>query len=94
MPITLSDSKLVATMSDGHMIRDQHKIGNASFGKTSRPKLQLEPASKLTQDAKEAILDADIVVIAQEISTALLLQRSCGRHERGSQILPKQKSST
>lgn len=64
LPITLSDSKLVATMSDGHIIRDQHNIGNVSFGKTSRPKLQLEPASKLTQDAKAAILRADIVVIA------------------------------
>jgi uncharacterized cofD-like protein len=64
LPITLSDSKLVATLSDGHVIRDQHKIGNVSFGITSRPKLRLEPTSKLTQQAKAAIVDADMVVIA------------------------------
>ena len=64
VPITLTDSKLIATMADGHDIDKQHRIGNMDFGKSQRPKLRLDPRAVINPRAEHALLDADIVVIA------------------------------
>lgn len=62
-PITLSNVTLVMKMADGKEIRGEFEIGNFDF-KSQRPEFRLEPRAHLNQAAKDAILEADIVVIS------------------------------
>lgn len=62
-PITLDNVKLCMKNSDGRVIKSQFTIGNMA-DRPSRPNLWLEPAAHLNPAAKEAIMQADLVVIA------------------------------
>lgn len=62
-PITLTNVKLCMKSSFGKKIKGEHKIGYMKF-KEKRPKLWLEPKAKLNPKAKEAIIKADMIVIA------------------------------
>ena len=64
LPITTDKSHLVLYDKTGTRTQGEFKIGNMDFGAVRRPKIVLEPASKITDVAKQAILTADIVVIA------------------------------
>lgn len=61
-PITLSDVKLCMQSKD-KKIRGEHIIGHIRF-KQKKPELWLEPKAILNPKAKEAIKQADMVVIA------------------------------
>jgi len=63
VPVTLSNIKLVLTEPGGEVIKGEYQIVQHTF-KSSRPNLSLEPAAKLNPEAKAAIENADIVVIA------------------------------
>lgn len=62
-PITLSNVKLCMYTPKDKKIIGEYKIGRMKF-KNSRPKFWLEPKAKLNPKAKEAILSADMVVVA------------------------------
>jgi uncharacterized cofD-like protein len=79
LPVTLTDSKLVYTRPDGREIVGQyairytnfdqevvgeHAISQTDFEGDKHPQLSLRPQAKLNPLAKEAILEADLVVIA------------------------------
>lgn len=63
-PITLDEVTLVMENKDGEITRGEFKIGHADFGGQQRPEMRLEPAPTLNPKAHQAILDADLVVIA------------------------------
>ncbi len=65
-PITLDPVKLVLTTGAGEVIKGEFQIAHADFSRKDheRPELSLEPKSTVNPAAKQAILDADIVVIA------------------------------
>lgn len=62
-PITLSNVQLVMSESNGKTTRGEFEIGHTDFS-NSRPDFRLEPVAALNPKAKEAILEADVVVIA------------------------------
>lgn len=62
-PITLTNVQLVMTNSDGGQVRGEFEIGHAEFSQ-DRPSFTLEPLAALNPKAKEAIMKADVVVIA------------------------------
>lgn len=64
IPVTLTNSKLVLTQSDGSTITGQHAIEGASFKGPKRPTLTLSPSPRLNPEARSAIAAADLVVIA------------------------------
>ncbi|MGH7196281.1 MAG: gluconeogenesis factor YvcK family protein [Candidatus Saccharimonadales bacterium] len=64
VPITLDKVTLVMEQSDGKVTRGEFKIGHLNFGRHTRPKIRLEPKASLTPKAKEALLKADLIVIA------------------------------
>lgn len=64
LPITTEKSHLVMTDSDGNVTKKQFTIGNMDFKGKQRPHIALDPPCKLLPEARQAILDADIVVIA------------------------------
>lgn len=63
-PITLDEVRLVAEKSDGTTISGQFEIYNADFAGATRPVLRLEPEPRINPAAEQAILEADVVVIA------------------------------
>lgn len=63
-PITLDKVTLVMESRDGTVTEGEFKIGDADFGKHTRPIIRLKPTATINPAAHEAILDADIVVIA------------------------------
>lgn len=63
-PITHDNVTLVMETSSGQVTEGQHRVENADFGKTKRPNIRLEPTATINPEAREAILNADIVVIA------------------------------
>lgn len=63
VPITFSDATLVAVTKGGLRIEGEHKIGNMRIDDT-RPDLLLEPNATINPEAKRAIEEADVVVIA------------------------------
>lgn len=64
IPVTNQDNHLVLERNDGSRVVGEHKIGNMDFHGAHRPKLSLTPMAGLHPKAKQAILTADIVVIA------------------------------
>jgi uncharacterized cofD-like protein len=62
-PITLTNVQLVMTNANGEQVRGEFEIGHADFNQ-SRPSFMLEPLAILNPKAKEAIMNADVVVIA------------------------------
>jgi uncharacterized cofD-like protein len=62
VPVTLTDSKLTLTRPDGSTLTGQHSIEDTHF--TAKPDLTLVPAAQLNPEAKAAMAEADLVVIA------------------------------
>jgi uncharacterized cofD-like protein len=62
-PITLSNVKLGMQLPEGQKVLGEHEIELADF-KNCRPKFWLEPRALLNPKAKQAILEADMVIIA------------------------------
>lgn len=73
VPITLDDVRLSATLGDGSTIRGQHNIDMASLKRDDKPlRLHLEPVAHINPEADEALLSADLIVIAPgDIYTSL-----------------------
>jgi uncharacterized cofD-like protein len=63
-PITHDKVTLVMEAPDGTITEGQFRVENADFGKSKRPDISLKPAATINPEAREAILNADIVVIA------------------------------
>lgn len=63
-PITLDAVTLVMESASGEVTRGEFKIGHADFGDSQRPNLRLDPVPTLNPQAKAAIEEADLVVIA------------------------------
>lgn len=64
LPITKEKTQLVMTDASGNVTRGEYKIGNMDFGGSHKPTISLDPSPDILPEAKQAILDADIVVIA------------------------------
>lgn len=64
IPVTLDDSHLVLTTSEGISIKGEQAIAQTTWEKDIRPNLSLEPKSHLNTLAAQAINAADIVVVA------------------------------
>jgi uncharacterized cofD-like protein len=64
LPVTLKSNQLVLTNPDGSQIVGQHAVEMADFGNIHQPKLTLQPNSEINPEAKTAIEEADLVVIA------------------------------
>ncbi len=63
LPVTLDDITLVLTEPNGEVVRGEFQIANRKFAGT-RPNLSLDPVARLNPLAKQAIAEADVVVIA------------------------------
>ena len=63
-PITLDNTKLVVKLTDGTVINGQHEMDTLTLPAGERPWLDLEPAAAINPLAYEAIIGADLVVIA------------------------------
>jgi uncharacterized cofD-like protein len=74
LPITLTDSKLVAVYENGKKIIGEHLIDEPKHdGKLKIVELSLEPPSEAYPEAVKAILDSDIVVIGPgDLYTSLI----------------------
>src|SRR5690606_5270213 len=64
LPITTDKTNLVLTDKEGYVTKGEFKIGHMDFGRHKRPDISLEPRATIHPDATQAILDADVVVIA------------------------------
>lgn len=65
IPITLTDVRLAIAWSDGTVVRGEGRIDVMKFVKDrGLPQLYLEPEAALNPEAQEAIMQADIIVIA------------------------------
>ena len=63
-PITFDNITLVTRLSDGTVVRGQHEAESLIIPVGERPWLDLEPTARINPQARQAILDADLVVIA------------------------------
>lgn len=63
MPITLDNTHLVM-LDDNQRMIGEYQIGQTKFKGKNRPDFMLEPHAWINPDAKQAIEDADMVVIA------------------------------
>ncbi len=63
-PVTLDKVTLVMQQADGVVTEGEFQIGHADFGEHMRPEMLLRPTPELNPAAYDAIIDADIVVIA------------------------------
>lgn len=61
-PVTLTNVQLCADGADGKPVKGEFTIAHAEIAK--RPKIWLEPEAEANSKAVQAILDADMVVIA------------------------------
>ncbi len=64
LPVTLQNTKMVLEDSEGKITVGEFKIGHMNFNNLHKPKISLKPHAKLNPDAKQSILEADVVVIA------------------------------
>ena len=63
-PITFDNITLVTRLADGTVVRGQHEAESLIIPVGERPWLDLEPTARINPQARQAILDADLVVIA------------------------------
>lgn len=63
LPITTTNCNLVLKVGKNKVI-GEYEIAYSNFDLRERPQLSLTPKASITKDAKAAILDADLVVIA------------------------------
>jgi uncharacterized cofD-like protein len=63
IPITLDRVTLIATMENGSKIVGEYKVGKISLSE-NRPRLSFDPHATIHKPALDAIMQADIVVIA------------------------------
>lgn len=63
-PITFDNITLVTRLADGTVVRGQHEAGSLIIPVGERPWLDLEPTARINPQARQAILSADLVVIA------------------------------
>ncbi len=63
-PITLDNTKMVVRLKDGTAIFGQHEAEGLKIPAGEKPWLDLEPEAHINPKAKQAILEADMVVIA------------------------------
>lgn len=63
-PITLDNTKLVVRLDDGTVVNGQHNMESLTIPEGERPWLDLEPEAHINPRARQAIVDADLVVIA------------------------------
>ena len=63
-PITLDDTTLITRLADGTVVNGQHKAEGLAIPQGERPWLDLDPVARINPRAREAILQADLVVIA------------------------------
>lgn len=64
LPISYDDVRLVATYEDGTEVVGEHEIDEPKHdGKLKIVNLRTEPATKVTDEAKQAILEADYIII-------------------------------
>jgi uncharacterized cofD-like protein len=64
VPMTMDKVTLVIEHADHTIMRGESLVDEAGFGEQRRPQVRLEPASTISPAAKEAILEADVIVIA------------------------------
>jgi len=65
LPITLDNVTLVVEETNGRTTRGQSLLNKKDFAfEVQRPAVRLEPKAHITPEAKAAILDADVIVIA------------------------------
>ncbi|HEX7259540.1 MAG TPA: uridine diphosphate-N-acetylglucosamine-binding protein YvcK [Candidatus Saccharimonadia bacterium] len=62
IPVTTSDIRLTAVMSDGTQLNHERNIQTHDFS-GDRPLLQLEPQAKVNKEAVRAIMAADMVIV-------------------------------
>lgn len=63
-PITFDNITLVTRLADGTVVRGQHEAESLIIPVGERPWLDLEPTARINPQARQAILNADLVVIA------------------------------
>lgn len=63
-PITLNPVTLVMEGKNGKVTNGEFEIGHANFGSNKRPNMKVIPAARINPEARAAILEADLVVIA------------------------------
>lgn len=63
-PITLDNTKLKVKLKDGSYANGQHEASSLKIPEGERPWLDLEPVAHINPRAHQAIVDADLVVIA------------------------------
>lgn len=63
-PVTLDKVTLVMKQANGTVTEGEFRIGSTDFGSSKRPEMMLMPKAELNPAAKQAIMEADIVVIA------------------------------
>ncbi len=64
VPVTLDKITLVIEQKNGQVIRGEHHLDTGIVLQTKRPLVRLEPQATITIEGRDAILDADMVVIA------------------------------
>ncbi|MDO4773747.1 MAG: YvcK family protein [Candidatus Saccharibacteria bacterium] len=63
-PITLDDTKMSVKLQDGTVVNGQHAAESLVIPRGERPWLELSPPATINPRARQAIVDADLVVIA------------------------------
>lgn len=64
IPITTIDTHLILEDGSKQLITGQHLIENFDLSGVSKPTLSLEPSANINPEAREALLEADVIVIA------------------------------
>lgn len=78
-PTTLDNTNLVVRLKDGTVIHGEHASEDMQIPEGERPWIDLEPEAHMSPKARQAILDADLVVIApgslySSLASALLVK--------------------
>lgn len=78
-PTTLDNTNLVTRLKDGTIVYGEHLAEDMKIPTGERPWIDLEPEAHISPKARQAILDADLVVIAPgslytSLASALLVK--------------------
>lgn len=64
IPVSYDDVRLVATYEDGSQVVGEHHIDEPTHdGKLKITNLETKPQAKLSPEAKQALLDADLIIL-------------------------------